>query len=171
MSDEDYISRVVRVIGYIIVFILFILEIAIFLRGLNSEWYKALNTTTSSSLTGSIFSYVVAYAFALYGYYILMQLGLSSYTNFLIGITILGLTLSILWDLVFFYINDILLAALIQLAVATLYTWIMFVMFKLSSVVGILQLPLVLRSYYLFYQSVVLYLNNSSQSNLRPLMK
>lgn len=171
MNDEEYISRVVVVIGYAIAIIIFLLEIAIFLRGLDSLFYKSLNTTTLSSLTGSIVGYVIAYAFALYGFYVLMVEGFTSYTNFLLGITILGLTLSILWDLVFFYINDILLACVVQMAVCVLYTWIMFILFKLSAVAGIFQLPLVLRNYYLFYQNVVLYLNNSSQSNLRSITK
>lgn len=164
-------SNYLTFIFYAIAFILFLFQIILFLRGIKTKWYLSLNTTTQSSLSGSVLTWIISYIFAIIGYVILMETGKSELTAFIIGITILGLTLSVLWDLVFFYLQDLLLACMIQIAVCILYTWIMYVMFYISPLVGILQLPLVLRSYYTFYQSALLYLNNSSSSNLRPIKK
>jgi len=169
-SSSPFSSKTVfTVVIYIIIVMLFLFQIAIYAFGLETEWYKKLNTT-SSSLSSGLFSWIVAYIFAVIGYlYLFSYFPDSDETRFLIGTTILGLSLTILWDLVFFYAHDIVLSILTQLAVVAIYFWAAFIFGKVSILVLLLQIPLVIRSYYLLYQNIVLFLDNPGESALRPI--
>lgn len=166
--EKDF---VIKIIIYGVLICLFVLQIALYLRGVNSDWYRSLDISSNSSLGGGIITWFVVYAFVLVGYGYIIYTIPDAPIDFLVGLTVSSLSLTVLWDFVFFYARDILLSVIIQIAVAAIFLWITFVVFEISVLAGITQLPLLLRSYYLFYQNVIIYLDNPDKSNLRPLCR
>ena len=162
---------VIKIIIYGVLICLFVLQIILYLRGVESDWYRSLDITTSYSLGGGVVAWVVVYAFVLIGYTFIAFTVKDAPIDFLIGLTIASLSLTVLWNFVFFYARDILLSVVIQIAVTAIFLWVTFVVFEISVFGGLMQLPVLLRTYFLFYQNVVLYLDNSDKSNLRPLKR
>lgn len=165
MNNEQNNSKTpIQIFVYIIIIILALFQILLYLEGLSTTWYNSL-VLSQTTLADSVTTWIVVYMISLIGYMILEN---SESTNFLVGLTILGLSLSVLWDILFFYAQDILLALIVQIAICSVYSWIFYVISLDNTLSAILQLPLLLRSYWMFYETTLLFVNNSNNSMLRP---
>ena len=158
-----------KLIVYAIALIMFILQLILYLRGLETQWYKSLDTSSSSLDFGSSL-WLGAYIFSFVGYGWLLYNYPDVNVEFVITLTVIGITLSVIWDLVFFYAQDILLSVLVQIAGASLYLWLIYVIFKISSIAGLLHIPITIYTYYFFYVNVRLFMSNSEKSSLRPIL-
>lgn len=157
-----------RILIYVIALVLFFLQLILYLRGIDTQWYKNLDTT-SASLDPGLILWVGTYISASIGYGWILYKYKDVNIEFIISLTVIGIALSVIWDFVFFYAQDILLSVLVQIAACALYAWLLYVVFSISGVAGFFHLPITIYTYYQFYLNVKLFLSNSERSNLRPI--
>lgn len=171
-ADSSY-SLVITICIYVIIVILFLTELLINLRGLDTNFYLSLNTSTVATLNGSIVGSIIGYLFLLIGYLYLRyeEPENAGKLGYLTGVVILGLVLSVLWEVTLFYGNDIGIAIIIYVMIAAIYTWFTYEIFLVSPITALFQLPLLIRTYVLLYQNITLYLLNSQYSSIRPIPK
>lgn len=166
---EGKIQRVdARIFIYIIAFVLFILQLILYLRGITTEWYKDLDTG-NASLDFNPILWTIAYLFSLAGYGWIIYNYPNANIEFIISLTILGIAFSVVWDIVFFYIEDILLSVLIQVLGCILYGWLLYVLALVSPVAAFLHIPIIIYTYYQLYLNIILFMANPERSILRPL--
>ena len=156
---------------YAILAILFVLQLALNVRGLQMQWYQELDTTNTSSLVGSVTSWIIVYILSFIGFFYLYLNGIVGIVdiNFLVAISIIILLLTIYWDIVFFYQRDILISFIVYFTVIILTAWFIYIVWLVSPAAALLQIPLLLRSLYILYQNIALYLDNPQWTSLRPI--
>jgi len=161
-------ESVETILVYTVLVFLFLAQIALYLSGLGTDWYGSLTISSSASLESGTIQWIITYLLSVGGFLLVRD---SDGIGFLIGLTVLGMVLTVLWDVLFFYARDILLALIVQFAVTSIYALVVFAVWNKTRNVAatILQIPILLRSYYLFYQTVILFLDNSGETKIRPL--
>ncbi len=157
-----------KIIVYLIVLILAVLQLVLYTRGLRTDFYRSLDITPLGLDLGSLI-WFGSYILATIGYLWLAYKYPNSNIEFVLSLTVIGIILSIIWDINFFYIEDILGSVIVQLFACALYLWLVYVLFTISPIAGLLHIPILLYTYYQFYANVGLFLGNSEKSLLRPI--
>lgn len=159
-----------RVFIYIIAFVLFVLQLILYLRGIGTEWYNDLDIADANLDLNPIL-WTIAYLSSLVGYGWIIYKYPKVNIEFVISLTVIGIALSVIWDIVFFYVEDILLSVLVQILGCLLYGWLLYVLVLISPVAAFLHVPIVVFSYYQLYLNVKLFMANPERSVLRPLTR
>lgn len=139
---------------YLVVLLLLLLLALISYQGVTSPWYQTLlqeRTTLPLVVVTILWSGV--YIISLIGFYILFRIdrpGLVT-DEFFMTVFIIGLLLSLTRVIVLYLGQNLFGALIIQLIVVLYYIWYTYEISKYNRPAALLQIPLILMNFYLFY--------------------
>jgi tryptophan-rich sensory protein len=153
---------------FVLLFVLIIIKIAILFIGHQSPWFKKVTTGVDISPLVATISWLVVYFLAFMGLLIVLLHHPFADTGRLLMLYVVGIAISISWDVAFLFWRDIKLAALLY---AVLFLWEIFLiwsLFQYEKAAGILQIPILLRTCFYAWQTSKILANNGDEHSILP---
>lgn len=154
---------------YAVIIILLLAKFLIAYQGWRSPWFQKITENFPISEILATMSFIIVYSFSIAGLWLLVENTPHSElpkVGYFINLFLIGLIITLIWDVIFFYLHDIQLALIVYVFLILYYLWYAYEIGKYNLVAGLFQVPMIIRTIWFFILISILATKNPHQTIL-----